>query len=196
MTVKFEAENLILTTWLMIHRVDDLLKICEDKVFGKYNLTSERYAVLVSIEYLGGSAKPSEVAQWLKRSPNSVSMIADRMIKAGLLKRARDRKDRRVVWLTITSKGDKALKPAVLAGWEFIRKILSPLSYEDRRTLISLFKVISYETLEYLNPGADIEGMLRDETKSHDNLMERLVQYLSLSTPEAKRQGGNNRKTK
>jgi DNA-binding MarR family transcriptional regulator len=194
--MKFESENLILTTWLMIHRTNALLRMCEDKVFGEYKLTSERYGVLVTIQYLGGSAKPSEVARWLKRSPNSVSMIADRMIKAGLLKRARDRKDRRVVWLTISGKGKEALKPAIQAGWEFIREILSPLSYENRRTLISLLKMINYETLEYLNPGADIEGMIRDETKSHNNLMERLSEYLSPSTPEAKRQGGRKGKTK
>jgi hypothetical protein len=59
MTPKFEAENLILTTWLMIHRADALLKICEDKVFGEYKLNAERYAVLVTIQYFGGSAKPS-----------------------------------------------------------------------------------------------------------------------------------------
>jgi len=190
MAVKFEAENLILTTWLMIHRADALLKICEDKVFGEYKLSAERYAVLVTIRYFGGSAKPSEVAQWLQRSPNSVSMIADRMVKAGLINRARDKSDRRIVHLTISDKGKDALKPATLAGWEFIQEILSPLSYEDRRTLISLLKMINYKTLEYLNPGADIEGMLRDETKRHGNLMERLVEYLSPPTPEAKRQIG------
>jgi hypothetical protein len=50
--------------------------------------------------------------------------------------------------------------------------------------------MINYKTLEYINPGADIEGMLRDEAKSHENLMERLVQYLSPFTPEAKPQIG------
>jgi len=195
MAVKFEAENLILTAWLMIHRADALLKICEDKVFGEYKLNAERYAVLVTIQYFGGSAKPSEVARWLERSPNSVSMMADRMVKAGLVRRVRDRKDRRIVWLTISGKGEEALKPATQAGWEFIREILSPLLYEDKRTLISLLKMINYKTLEYLNPGADIEGMLKDEDKSHDTLMERLVEYLSPLTPEAKRQGGEKGKT-
>ena len=194
MAAKFEAENLILTTWLMVHRVDAMLKICEDKLFGEYKLNSERYVVLVTIQYLGGSAKPSEIARWLQRSPNSISMLADRMVRAGLIKRTRDTKDRRVVHLTISDKGKDALKPAILAGWEFIRETLSPLSHEDRRTLISLLKMINYKTLEYLNPGADIEGMLRDEAKSHDNLMERLVEYAQLSTPEAKRQGGKKKK--
>jgi len=195
MAAKFEAENLILTTWLMIHRADALLKICEDKVFSEYKLNAERYALLVTIQYFGGSAKPSEVARWLERSPNSISMLADRMVKAGLIKRARDRSDRRVVHLTISDKGKDALKPATLAGWEFIREILSPLSYEDRHTLVSLLKMINYKTLEYLNPGEDIEGMLRDEAKRHGNLMERLVHYLSPSTLEAKPQGGEKGKT-
>ena len=195
MAAKFEAENLILTTWLMIHRADALLKLCEDKVFGKYKLNAERYAVLVTIQYFGGSAKPSEVARWLKRSPNSVSMIADRMVKAGLVKRARDRSDRRVVHLTISDKGKDALKPATLAGWKFIQETLSPLSYEDRRTLISLLKMINYKTLEYINPGADIEGIIRDEAKRHDNLMKRLVEYVQPSIPEAKRRGGGKGKT-
>jgi len=195
MAVKLEAENLILATWLMIHRADALLKICEDKVFGEYKLNAERYAVLVTIQYFGGSAKPSEVARWLQRSPNSVSMMADRMVKAGLVRRVRDRKDRRTVWLTLSDKGKEALKPATQAGWEFIQEILSPLSYKDRRTLISLLKMINYKTLEYLNPGADIEGMLRDEDKNHDSLMERLVEYLSSPTLEAKRQGVEKEKT-
>jgi len=195
MAVKFEAENLILTTWLMIHRTEALLKICEDKVFGEYKLNAERYAMLVTIQYFGGSAKPSEIARWLIRSPNSISMIVDRMVKASLLRRVRDKSDRRVVHVTITDKGKDALKPATLAGWEFIQEILSPLSYEDRRTLISLLKMINYKTLGYLNPGADIEGMLRDEAKHHGNLMKRLVQYNMPSTPGAKRQGGEKGKT-
>ena len=189
MAAKFEAENLILTTWLMIHRADAVLKICEDKVFGEYKLNAERYAVLVTIQYFGGSAKPSEVARWLQRSPNSISMLADRMVKAGLIKRVRDRKDRRVVNLTISDKGKDALKPATLAGWEFIQEILSPLSYEDRRTLINLLKMINYKTLGYLNPGADIEGMLRDEAKHHDNLMKRLVEYLPAPHARSQKSG-------
>lgn len=195
MAAKFEAENLILTTWLMIHRADALLKICEDKVFGEYKLNAERYAVLVTIQYFGGSAKPSEVARWLQRSPNTISMLADRMVSSGLIKRSRDKRDRRVVHLTISDKGKEALKPATQAGWEFIQEILSSLSYEDKSTLISLLKMINYKSLEYLNPRADIKGMLRDEDKNHDSLMERLVEYLSPLTLEAKRQGGEKGKT-
>ena len=97
--------------------------------------------------------------------------------------------------MTITSKGEDALKPATRAGWEFIQKIMSPLSDEDKRTFVRLLETLKYETLNYLNPGEDIEEMVRDEDKQHANLMGRLVQYTLPSTPEAKRQGGKKRKT-
>ncbi|MEA1872555.1 MAG: MarR family winged helix-turn-helix transcriptional regulator [Chloroflexota bacterium] len=194
MTVSLESGNLDLRLWFMIHRTHEMLKMCEDRVFGEYKLTTEQYIVLVTTKYLGGPVRPSDVARWLGRSPNSISMMVDRMVKAGLLRRLRDRKDRREVRLVITSKGETALKPATLAGWEFIQKILSQVSYDDRHTLMRLLNTLQYETANYLNPGRDMEEIRRNEAKSHDNLMERLVQYTSLSIPEAKRQGGKKKK--
>jgi DNA-binding MarR family transcriptional regulator len=155
----------------------------------------EQFAILVTIKYLQNPVRITDVAQWMGRSPNSVSMIVDRMVKAGLARRVRDKGDRRVVHLFITSKGENALKPATLAGWEFIQKITSPLSDEDRRTFVRLLETLKYETLNYLNPGEDIAEMVRDEDKQHANLMERLIQYTLPSSPQAKRQGGEKRKT-
>jgi len=49
--------------------------------------------------------------------------------------------------------------------------MMSPLSYEDARTFVSLFEMINYKLLEYLNPGADIEGMLKNDYERHAYLM-------------------------
>lgn len=195
MTINYESENLALRLWFMIHRTHDMLKMCEDQVFGEYKLTTMQYVVLVAIKYLGSHVRPTDVARWLGRSPNSVSMIADRMVKAGLLRRVRDKGDRRAVFLIITSKGEKALKPAILAGWEFIQKILSPLSYDDKQTLLGPLLTIQYGAYRHLNPGEDIEKLMSNEAESHANLMERLCQYIPTSTPEAKRQGGEKGET-
>jgi DNA-binding MarR family transcriptional regulator len=195
MKVKFESENLILRLWLLIHQAYTSLKGCEDQIYGEKGLTTEQYAVLVSIKYLRDPVRITDVAQWMGRHTNSVSMIVDRMVKAGLLRRVRDRVDRRAVHLIITTKGENALKLAILAGWEFIQKIMSPLSYEDKHTFARLLEKIRYETLNYLNPREDIEEMITNDTKQHANLMERLVQYTLPSTPQAKRQGGKKGKT-
>jgi DNA-binding MarR family transcriptional regulator len=196
MTANSESENRVLKLWFQIHRTRALLKMCEDQIYGKYNLTTEQYAVLMTIKYLNDPVRPTDVAQWLGRSPNSVSMIVDRMVKIGLVKRMRSKSDRRVVRLVITSKAENALKPATLGGWEFIQEILSPISDEDKRTFVSLYEMVIYKALEYLNPGVDIEEMVRNEDKQHVNLMERLFQYTLTSTPQAKHQGGEKRKTR
>jgi len=194
MTVNLNLEHLALRLWFLSHRTHELLRRCEDRIFGEYNLTTEHYTVLAIIKYLEAPVRITDVARWSGRSTNSVSMIIDRMVKAGLVKRVRDRKDRRTVFVIITSKAENALKPSTRAGLEFIQEILSPLSDEDRRTFVNLHEVVKHKALEYLNPGADIEEMQRTEVTSQANLVERLVDYISPSTPDAKRQGGKKKK--
>ena len=187
MKKKYEDENLVLRLWYASHRTRALLKMCEDKIYGEYNLTTEQYTVLVSIKYIGGVARPSDIARWIGRSPNSVSMIIDRMVKDGLLKRVRDRRDHRVVNVSITSKAENSLEPATRAGWEFIRKITSPLSNEDKHAFIRQHDTLRYEIFKYLYPGANVDEMARDDDERHANLMERLVQYTLFSTTKVKR---------
>jgi len=197
MTTNFEEDgNLVLRLWYMSHRTRALLKMCEDQIYGEYNLTMEQYSVLAAIKHIGGPARPTDIAQWLGRSTNTISMIVDRMVKAGLVRRVRDRRDRRVVNVSITSKAENALKPAIRAGWEFIQKITSPLAYEDMHTFIRLHEALRYEILKYLNPGMNVEELARNEDEQHANLMERLIQYGLPSAAEAKRQGGKKGKTK
>ncbi len=178
MTTDYKPYNTVLRLWFMIHRTHDMLKMCEDQVFGEYKLTREQYILLLAIMYLGEPARPTDIARWVGRSTNSVSMLVDRMVKAGLLKRVRDRSDRRVVNVFITSKGNTAIEPATRAGWEYVWKIISPLPDEDKHTLIRLLEQVQYEASSYLNQGADIEGIMRNEAKSCDNLMQRLIAYL------------------
>ena len=195
MTVNSKSVSLVLRLWFLLHRTRDALRMCEDQIYSEYGLTTEQYAVLSVMKFLGDPLRVIDLARGLEREPNSVSMIIDRMVKVGLVRRSRDRSDRRTVRLDITSKGENALKLAVPGGLEFIQEILSPLSDEDRRTLISLLETVKYKALEYLNPRMDIEEMRRNDITSQAGLGKRLVQYISTATPEAKRQGGKKRKT-
>jgi len=184
MTSDAKANNLILKLWFITHRTRDILRNCEDKVFGKYGLTAEQYGVLAVMEVLGGSVRVTDLARGLGRSANSVSMIVDRMVKAGLVRRGRDRGDRRTVRVSVSSKGEAAFRPATVAGLELIREIMSPLSYEDKRTFLSLHEVVRQKALQYLNPEGDIEEMRKSDVTNRPDLAKRLRQYLSASTGE------------
>ena len=189
MTKKSDNGNVILRLWYVSHRTRALFKMCEDKIYSEYNLTTEQYTVLVAIQHIGGTARPSDIARWMVRSANSTSMIIDRMVKAGLVRRTRDRKDRRVVTVSLTSKAEKALKPAIWAGWEFIQKITSPLSDEDIRSFIKQHDRLRYEILKYLNPEVNADEMAKNDDESHANLMERLIEYALHSNTKVKSVG-------
>jgi DNA-binding MarR family transcriptional regulator len=155
----------------------------------EYGLTTEQYGVLVAIDYFGGPSKITDIAHWLDRSTNSISMLVDRMVKVGLVKRTREKDDRRVVRVFKTSKGEAALKPANVASLEVIQKILSPLSYEDRNTLFNLLGTVKYEILKCLNPEVDIKEIKRKEVEQAGGLKKWLTEYSLPSAPQAKRQG-------
>jgi len=196
MKTNLESEIAVLKLWRQVYQTYTLLKKCEDQILAEYGLTTEQYSVLGAIDYFTGPTKITDVARWLERSTNSISMIVDRMVKAGLVRRIRDRSDRRVVHVVNTSKGENALKPATQASLAVIRKILLQLSYEDRNTLLSLLGTMKYEILTYLNPEIDIEEVKREELEQAANVKEWLNKYDLSSTPQVKRQGGEKRKTK
>jgi len=196
MTANSKSVELALRLWRQVYQTYTLLKRCEDQIFEEHGLTTEQYAVLVSMEYLGEPVRVTDVAHWLERSTNSISMIVDRMVKAGLVTRRRDTRDRRVVYVSSTSKAQNALKPANVASLEVVLKILLPLSYEDRSTLLNLLGTVKYEILKYLNPGVDIKEVKRNELEQAANLKRWLSEYGLPSTLRAKRQGGEKRKTK
>ncbi|MGB5926053.1 MAG: MarR family transcriptional regulator [Dehalococcoidia bacterium] len=182
-----ESENLSVTLWRTVYQAYTRFKNGMDQVLSEHGLTMEQYLVLVTIKYNDAPIRITDIARWLERSTNSVTMIVDRMVKAGLLRRVRDRRDRRTVNVFLTSKAENALKPANPAVWEFMQQGMSPLSYEDKNTFASLLKTTNYKLLEYLNPGADVEGMLKSDFKQQDYAMKQWRKQAWLATPQAKR---------
>jgi len=195
MPVKFKFRNLDKGTWLLLRQVPNLVSRCEDLVFSKYGLTTERHAVLMVIRHIDGPVRPTDVARWLDLSVNSVSMIIDRMVRAGLVKRVRDRKDRRTVFLTVTSKAEKAYVLASVAGWKLIQEILTPLSDKDKSTLIKLLEPLRDKAYDYLGSGTGAEEVRGGEMEDMAQLMKQAVKYETLPTPEAKHQVSRKKKT-
>jgi MarR family 2-MHQ and catechol resistance regulon transcriptional repressor len=186
MAVNDESENTVLRLWLLLRRVGDTLDLCQDSVFGKYGLTTEQFGVLASIKSRG-PLRPTDLALILERTPNSMSMLIDRMVKAGLVRRTRDRKDRRVVTVSLTSRGETAVEPAIPAGWEFIHQILSPLSYDDQRVFAGMLETVKCELAGYLNPEMDKSEIIKNSFTNRPDLYERMLKNVLPPGYEAKR---------
>ena len=191
-----EPETVALRLWRQLYQTYTLLKQQEDRVFEEHGLTTEQYAVLVSISYIGQPARITDIARWLERSTNSISMIVDRMVKAGLVRRARDKRDRRVVYVSGTSKGESLFMPATVASFEIVRKILSGIPRQDKLSLLNLLGQVKYETLKYLRPAVDIEEIKKEELRQAANVGKWLSRYGGRSAPEVRRQGGEKGRTR
>lgn len=158
MSEDFAGGSPDLKAWMLLHRTRDLLFRCEDRVVGKFGLTAEQYSVLVAIKHLDDPVRPTDVGRLVDHKVNTVSMIVDRMVNAGLVERLRDLPDRRAVRLVVTSKGEKALKPANPAVSKLIKEILSPVSREDMDTLAKLLETIRDKAHRHLSSGNGYPG--------------------------------------
>jgi DNA-binding MarR family transcriptional regulator len=190
MVTNSQSQNLILKLWFLLHQVRDVIMAGEDNVFGEQKLTTERYLVLALTKSSEGHVRPADLARWLGRSPNSVSMLVDRMVKAGLIRRVRSRGDRRALRLIMTDKGEKALEPATVAGLDFVRKVLSPLSYEDQQTFARLLETTKHQAFQCLNHGANVDEMEGADITNYPDLMNRLFGKALISTSEGRGRRG------
>lgn len=142
--------NLRLEARMLLHRTRDVLFRCEDRAVNEFGLTAEQYTVLLSMKHLEAPIRPTDISRWVDHKVHTVSMIVDRMVRAGLLERVRDLPDRREVRLIITRRGEKALQPATEAASRLIDEILSPLSDEDTETLVKLLRTLREKAHQHL----------------------------------------------
>jgi DNA-binding MarR family transcriptional regulator len=151
MPKELKNESLSLKAFMSLQQTRDLLFRCEDQAVAEFGITAEQYSVLMAIEDLVEPVRATDIARWLAHKVNSVSMLVDRMVKAGLVERERDLPDRRAVRLFMTSKGKQAFEQATPAVSKLIEDLLSPLANEDKGTLISLLEALEGKALSHLN---------------------------------------------
>jgi len=185
MAVNSESENTVLRLWLLLRRVGDSLALCQDSLYGKYGLSTEQFGILTTIKSRG-PLRPSDLSHILERTPNSISMLIDRMVKAGLVRRTRDRKDRRTVTISLTSKGESAVEPAIPAGWDFIHQVLLPLSPDDQRSFAGMLETVKCELAAYLNPDMDKAEIIKSSFTNQPDLYKRMLKNVLPAGYEAR----------
>jgi hypothetical protein len=114
-------------------------------------------------------------------------MLIDRMVKAGLVRRTRDRKDRRVVTVSFSEKGKTAVEPAIPAGWEFIHEVLLSLSDDEQRGLADMLERVKCELVGYLDPEIGKAEIVGSSLTSDPDLYERMRKNVLPPGYEAKR---------
>ncbi len=89
-----------------------------------------------------GPCQVSEVAGHLGVTLSAATGLVDRLVKAKLVTRERDQKDRRVVWVKVTPEGEAALKAAEKRRLAALSKLVEHLSEEDLSQLCDILERI------------------------------------------------------
>lgn len=88
----------------------------------------------------GGDVTAGEVAKNLCVTQGVITRTADRLLEKGLIARARDRDDRRMVRLTLTPEGKRVARRIERMRIEDMKTVLRGLSASERRGLLAVFK--------------------------------------------------------
>lgn len=98
------------------------------------------YAFPLLTELSGGALRPRELALRLGTSRPTLSWQLDRMEKMGLLRRARGEKDRRAIFVEVTTKGMELADRGGVQRRGELQRLLAKWPDERLATLISLLE--------------------------------------------------------
>jgi DNA-binding MarR family transcriptional regulator len=127
---------------------------------GHLNLTGAQLFVINVIGEAGGPLSVNEVAQRTGTDQSTVSVVTNRLVERGLLKRQRSRIDSRRVELSLTASGRALQKKApVTIAQQRMTAALFELSSRDAAELLRLLEKI----VSSMNIGAERAGMMFDD---------------------------------
>ncbi len=90
-----------------------------------------------------------ELAQFLRLSKSSATQLIERLVTMGLVKRSADKEDRRVIRVTLTSKGDSEL---ILLRKKIMKKMNHFASKIPKKDIEELLRITT-NLIETLNKG-------------------------------------------
>ncbi|QYR24076.1 MarR family transcriptional regulator [Paenibacillus sp. sptzw28] len=82
--------------------------------------------------------KPSDLLAFLTTTPAAITTLLDRMERGGLVERNRDENDRRIVWVTVTEKGEAEAKRGIALRDAYIGEALDRISSHNQQLLVYL----------------------------------------------------------
>ncbi len=90
-----------------------------------------------------GCCKMSEISNSLKVTMGNITSMVDRLIKQNLVKRYSDPKDRRVVNISLTKKGENMVKKIHQHRSKAFLPIIENISEKDMSTLLKILENIA-----------------------------------------------------
>jgi DNA-binding MarR family transcriptional regulator len=127
---------------LFRHRLRKFLRFSE-RAARECGITPQQHQLMLGVAgFTGnGTASISEIAEFLQEKHNSVVGLVDRAVQSGLVERAEDPADRRVVVVSLTQRGEEILSQLSLLHRAEVRRMreefIRPENDEEKPTASS-----------------------------------------------------------
>lgn len=132
-------------------RVDGLMsRLCRGMVRHEQNyltrgeLTMPQFWALEWVRQAGGARMQDFVAA-LRIKSSTGTMLVDRLVSLGLMRRAPNPGDRRSVALALTARGARAVDEVHRQRRRGIRRMFTPLTAKERREYLALLEKLARE---------------------------------------------------
>ena len=133
------AEVLALNTFIKLTRSVDALMSRLSQAGTLEGLTASQFGVLETLYHLGPMCQ-SVIGSKLLRSGGNITLVIDNLEKQGLVKRVRDREDRRMVNVSLTAQGETFIQRIFPQHLATIQHEFSALTPDEQETLSQLCK--------------------------------------------------------
>ena len=124
--------------FLSLQRTADLIARAAEEAIQRSGLSGTQYNVLRILRGAGPSGLCCRVAERMITRDPDITRLLDRLEKRGLIARARDSKDRRIITVRITREGLRILAELDEPIEEFHRRQLGHLGQRRLKRLIEL----------------------------------------------------------
>jgi DNA-binding MarR family transcriptional regulator len=120
-----------LATWLLLHQTYNLIYKHVERCATKAGLSAATALPLFVVKDAGHPLPLSHLAHQLVQEPQSVTSLIDRLEGKGLVRRVPDSRDRRVINVGLTPKGEAVIDTLAASLQEALGESFAPLSPRD-----------------------------------------------------------------
>jgi DNA-binding MarR family transcriptional regulator len=118
-------------------------------------LTPQQLKILFTLDFLAAPTAMSKLSAKLGVTPGTLTRVAGRLLRRGYLERKRSTEDDRVVQLSLTKQGQRAVARIKKYRRDFFAELCGKLSVADCETLLASHRYIleTYRRIVYEKKG-------------------------------------------
>jgi DNA-binding MarR family transcriptional regulator len=162
--------------FLQLHSMLSLLTSLEEGAYlGKTGISYQQFQVLLAVQSGDPPVSQSFIARRVQHKLNSISMIADRMEKQGLISRVRSEDDRREVHVSLTSLGIEKLKQAVDVGVPLSERVASALTEVELNEMTRLMTKLKTQIFVEMGKAEPDAAKDQSETRRVLNVLKKTL---------------------